>query len=91
MIGEKQGLRKLDFSNLNWWYFSYHLKIKYWKIQPYEEKGDMGSYLTRYFGDATNNLTDEKRRFELKKAFLNSYLAKHIRELDNIDEMYNII
>ena len=54
------------------------------KIQPHEEKGDLDSLLS-YFKDATTNLPEDKRRFELKKEFVNSSVAKHITESDNID------
>ena len=60
------------------------------KIQPYDEKGDLDSWL-EYFGTATSNWSEEKRLYELKKAFLNTSVAKYIRCSKNIDEINNII
>ena len=73
-------MKKLDYDNA--------LRRK--KIQLYEEKMDLDCQ-QRYFKEATNKLPEEKRRFEIKKAFLNSYVARHIKESDYIEEIYKII
>ena len=60
------------------------------KIQSYDEKGDLDSWF-KYFEEATSDWTEEKRKFELKKAFLITSVSKHIGGLDNINEIYKII
>ena len=59
------------------------LKLLRKKKKPYDEKGDLDSWF-EYFEIATSDSYEEKRIFELKKVFLNTSVAKHIRGSENI-------
>ena len=43
---------------------------------PYDDKGDLDSWF-EYFEIVTSDSYEENRIFELKKAFLNTSVAKH--------------